>query len=80
MAGLPLRGGNTKIDLQKSFDHLYNDRKQQTEEDHRGKGKIEPEIFFFQPDIAWQPADPVQLIPKEINNDTYDVQAPTQPG
>ena len=61
--------------LQKTPDDPQDNCKQDTNEDHSGNGKIKAEIFPFNPDIARQPSDPVQLIGKEVQNnagDNYD--------
>jgi len=42
-----------------------------TQQDHCNNWKIKPEIFFFNPDIPRQAANPVQLFMKEINDNTY---------
>jgi len=44
----------------------------QTENDHRNNRKIEFEVFFLNPDISGQPADPVKFAVKEINNYAED--------
>ena len=58
----------------KSFDELYNDRQQKAEDDHRGDGKIKPEVFLFDADIPVQATDPGELVMKKINDNTgkYD--------
>lgn len=61
-------------------DLFVNDNEQgndNTEKYHSRNGEIKPEIVSFNPDIAGQPADPVQLIVKEINKhpDNYNRQS-----
>ena len=47
---------------------MNNACNEQTKNDHRSDGKVKTEILFFDPDITGQPADPMQLIMKEVNN------------
>ena len=47
------------FDLENLPDDLNNDRDQDTKNDHSGDREIEFEIFFFNPDVSRQPADPV---------------------
>jgi hypothetical protein len=56
------------LDLENLPDDLNNDRDQDTKNDHSGDREIEFEIFFFNPDVSRQPADPVQFIVKEIDD------------
>jgi hypothetical protein len=49
---------------------LNNGSNEQTKNDQSSDGKIKTEILFFNPDIAREPADPMQLIMKEVNNNT----------
>ena len=49
-------------------DNPDNDGKQQAEKNHCRNGKIKPEILPFNTDIAWQAANPVQLIMKKIKD------------
>jgi hypothetical protein len=58
--------------LKKPADNTYNDREQHTKNDHGCNGKIKAEVFFFNPYIAGQMADPVQLIVKKVNNKAYN--------
>ncbi len=53
--------------LKKLPDEPKNCRYQQAEQNHGSDGKIKPEVFFFNADIAGQAADPVQLVMKKIN-------------
>jgi len=56
--------------VKKPFDNIYNQCCRQTENDHAGKRKIKPEIFFFNSYITGQTANPVQFIMKEIDDNT----------
>jgi hypothetical protein len=47
------------FDLENLSDDLNNDRDQNAKNDQGGDGKIKFEIFFFNPDVSRQPADPV---------------------
>jgi len=57
---------------EKSLYKLNDQCDQQTKNDHRRNRKIKPEIFFFNPDISGQSADPVKFVVEKINNDTDD--------
>lgn len=40
------------------------------DKDHGGDGKIEPEIFLFDPDIPGQMTDPTEFVPGKIQDET----------
>jgi hypothetical protein len=42
-----------------SFYDLDNNGNDQTENDHGSNRKIKSKVFPFNPDVAWQPADPI---------------------
>jgi hypothetical protein len=43
-------------------EQIYQDCEKNTENDEGGYGKIDPAVFFFNPDIARKSSDPVHLI------------------
>lgn len=49
---------------------MYNQRKQQAQQDHGGQRKVELKIFFFNSYISRQSSNPVELVMKEVNNYT----------
>ena len=56
--------------LQPSPDNEDDKGGKQAEQDHRRDREIESEILLFNPYISGQPADPVQFVMKEIDDDT----------
>lgn len=55
--------------LEESFKNIDEECYQQAYNDHCCQGKIKPEVFFFNPDVARQSSDPSQIIMKKINQD-----------
>ena len=49
---------------------MQNDRQQQAQQNHGSNGKIKPEVFALNANVAGQPAEPVYFIVKEINTNT----------
>jgi hypothetical protein len=63
--------------VKKAVDQANHYGKQDAQQNHGHDGKVKPEVFAFDADITRQPADPVQLVVEEINENTsqYDSQA-----
>jgi len=57
--------------LQNPSYNIHDDCKHNTENDQRRNGKIEPEVFLFNANIAGQAADPMQPVMKKINDEAY---------
>ena len=75
-APLPLKTRHSEIDKARNFLKDFADEPEQqaqkdAQQNHSGKGSVKPKVLPLYPHVAGQVAEPVEFIPEEPHEESY---------